>query len=172
MRWGVLVGLVLILTGIVGLVASDSEAGPAFWRGPGAAEGLGAWGWMGWGHMPGHMGGGMPGHMPGWTQGGPAGNAPAAVASAPTLEVSALDFGFRPAQVRIRAGQTVNIALANRGAVLHDLTIPGLRFHLVAQAAQRVAGSLTATRPGTYEVYCSVPGHREAGMIARLVVTP
>jgi len=63
-------------------------------------------------------------------------------------------------------------ALTNRGAILHDVTIPALGFQLVAQPGQRAVGALTPTTPGTYEFYCSVPGHREAGMIGRLVVTP
>lgn len=102
----------------------------------------------------------------------PSGSAPAPVASAPTIEIAALDFGLRPAQLRIKAGQTVNVALANRGAILHDVTIPALQFRIVAQPGQRAVGSLTAARPGTYEFCCGVPGHREAGMVGRLVVVP
>jgi uncharacterized cupredoxin-like copper-binding protein len=114
----------------------------------------------------------MGGRMGGVWQPAPSGTAPAAVAAAPTVEVAGLDFGFRPGQLRVRAGQTVNLALANRGAILHDVTIPVLGFQLVAQPGQRAVGALTPTTPGTYEFYCSVPGHREAGMIGRLVVTP
>lgn len=58
-----------------------------------------------------------------------------------------LDFGFRPGQLRVRAGQTVNLALTNRGAILHDVTIPALGFQLVAQPGQRAVGALTPTTP-------------------------
>lgn len=105
-------------------------------------------------------------------QSGPSGAAPAPLAGAPTIELTGLDFRFEPAQLRIKAGQSVNIALANRGAIIHDITIPALQLQLVAQPGQRAVGSLTAARPGTYEFYCSVPGHREAGMVGRLVVVP
>jgi nitrite reductase (NO-forming) len=86
--------------------------------------------------------------------------------------VTGLDFRFQPAEIRIKAGQNVNIALANRGAIIHDITIPALQVSLVAQPGQRVTAGLAAARPGTYEFYCSVPGHREAGMVGRLVVVP
>ena len=164
----VLAGLLLAIVGIAGLTVVGGEGfaspgtglAPTFQGGP--------WGWMmGWGHM-----GRMGGHMGGSWQPAPSGTAPAAVAAAPTVEVAGLDFGLRPGQLRVRAGQTVNLALTNRGAILHDVTIPALGFQLVAQPGQRAVGALTPTTPGTYEFYCSVPGHREAGMIGRLVVTP
>ncbi len=94
------------------------------------------------------------------------------VAGASTVAVDAAEFVFRPAEVRVPSGQGVNIILANRGAVVHDLTIPALGFHLSVQPQRLREGSLSATGPGTYEFYCSVPGHREAGMAGRIVVTP
>ncbi|MCH7860368.1 MAG: multicopper oxidase domain-containing protein, partial [Proteobacteria bacterium] len=29
----------------------------------------------------------------------------------------------------------------------------------------------TATEPGEYEFFCTIPGHKEAGMVGRLIVT-
>lgn len=40
-----------------------------------------------------------------------------------------------------------------------------------AEAGQTTSAAFTIGAPGTYEVYCSVPGHREAGMTATLTVT-
>lgn len=125
----------------------------------------------GWG-MPGHMSQGMGSPMGWWGQSAATGSAPAAVANAPTFEIIASDFGFRPAQVRVRTGQTVNIALVNRGAIFHDITAPALQLQVAAQPGQRGVAGVPAARPGTYEFYCSVPGHREAGMVGRLVVGP
>ncbi len=105
--------------------------------------------------------------------GRPNASVPAAAPPAPgaaTITVESADFSFRPVEVRIAAGRSVNVTLANRGMILHDLTIPALRFQLVAQPGQRAAGSVAAQARGTYELYCSVPGHREAGMVGRLVV--
>lgn len=173
MRKDLFLGLLLIAVGIAGLSlsqattpdGSEGDAGDRGWRVP--------WGsMMGWGHMRRFMGGRMGGHMGGPWQPAPRGEAPAAVAAAPVVEVSGLDFAFRPAQLRARVGQPMNLALTNRGAVVHDVTIPALSFQLVAQPGQRAVGGLTVTTPGTYEFYCSVPGHRQAGMIGQLAVTP
>lgn len=45
-------------------------------------------------------------------------------------------------------------------------------LHIVhADAGQTTSAAFTMAQPGNYEVYCSVPGHREAGMTATLTVT-
>jgi uncharacterized cupredoxin-like copper-binding protein len=36
----------------------------------------------------------------------------------------------------------------------------------------RSAISFIPTKPGTYDIYCGVPGHLEAGMVSTLVVDP
>lgn len=168
----VLAGVLMIIVGAVGLTVFGGRSTAAPWQGSGITLRRDFWGWMhGWGSMPGHMGG-MGNHMGRWAQGAAPGVAPAPVAGAPTIEVAALDFRFQPSELRVKSGQNVNIALANRGAIIHDITIPALRFSLVAQPGQRVIAGLAAARPGTYEFYCSVPGHREAGQVGRLIVTP
>ena len=43
-------------------------------------------------------------------------------------------------------------------------------LHVHGLPGQSHAISFTPTTPGTYTVYCTVPGHREAGMTATVVV--
>jgi len=72
--------------------------------------------------------------------------------------------------VRVPAGGTVNLVLENQGSLPHDITIPALGFSLPAAPGATASAALSATRPGTYEFFCSVPGHREAGMTGVLAV--
>jgi uncharacterized cupredoxin-like copper-binding protein len=168
----VLAGILLIVVGTVGLTILGSRGTAAPWQGAGITSQRDFWGWMhGWASMPGHMRG-MGNHVGRWGRSAPTGAVPAPLAGAATIEVVALDFRFQPSELRIKSGQNVNIALANRGAIIHDITIPALRFSLVAQPGQRVIAGLATARPGTYEFYCSVPGHRGAGQVGRLIVTP
>ncbi len=155
----VVAGAVLILVAILAM-GTGGWGMPGPWAGPDGPSGPG--GWHRW--MP-HMG-------RGWNRSGGTGTAQPPVAGAPSVAVNLVDFGIRPVEIRVKAGQPLNLDLVNRGAILHDLTIPALSFQAVVQPGQRTTAALTARTPGTYEFYCSVPGHREAGMTGRLVVAP
>lgn len=96
---------------------------------------------------------------------------PSRIEGAAEKVVTASAFRFEPAQLSVRAGQPINIALTSTD-ILHDFTVEGQDFHLAADAGQTTAGGLTIDRPGIYTVYCSVTGHREAGMELVLTVEP
>lgn len=82
--------------------------------------------------------------------------------TAPRLEVRASEMSFDPAAVAVAAGE-VEVVLHNEGQMLHDLRIGEEPFIVEAGAGQSATGSVTLD-PGRYEIYCSLPGHRDAGM--------
>lgn len=84
-------------------------------------------------------------------------------ADAPTVRVAAGALTFDPGDLELRAGEPVNLALSSSDT-LHDLTIDEIGFHVAADAGQTATGAVTFERAGTYVAYCSVPGHRDAGM--------
>ena len=92
------------------------------------------------------------------------------VPGAPTIEVEATGFAFQPERLTIDAGETLNLTLVNRGRLFHDLTIPELGIHLVAAPGETTATGLEVTAAGEYHSLCTVPGHAQAGMSARMVV--
>jgi uncharacterized cupredoxin-like copper-binding protein len=94
---------------------------------------------------------------------------PPAVEGAPQTAVTAKAFAYEPATLTLKPGQPLNIALTSTD-MLHDFTIDGQDFHLSADPDKTTTGALTIAQPGTYIVYCTVPGHREAGMEATLTV--
>jgi plastocyanin len=67
---------------------------------------------------------------------------------------------------------TVTISFANASPVPHNLTLAqGTRVLGATPTFQGGAKTLTLKlAPGTYAFYCSVPGHRQAGMEGRLDV--
>ena len=70
----------------------------------------------------------------------------------------------------ISSGPT-RFTMHNSGAVLHNLVLEGGPTSpdlATGESATMDVGNLT---PGTYTIFCSIAGHREAGMEARLVVT-
>ena len=150
-------GLVLVVVGAVGLV-SVSAIGAAV---PGS--GNPAPNWMGSGGMS-----SMHAWMHGYGSGGTV--APSPSPGAEEVTVVGRDFSLSPSEVRVPAGGTVNLVLENQGSLPHDITIPALGFSLPAAPGATASAALSATRPGTYEFFCSVPGHREAGMTGVLGV--
>ena len=85
------------------------------------------------------------------------------------IEVSATSFEFTPSDISVEAGEDVAIELTSDDT-LHDFTIDDLDAHVAADAGETETGGFRADEPGEYTYYCSVDGHREAGMEGTLVV--
>lgn len=77
-------------------------------------------------------------------------------------------FEFEPADATVEAGE-VTIEMTNEDEQRHTFVIDDPSFKLNAQAGQSDSGSVTL-EAGTYDFYCDVPGHREAGMEGTLEV--
>jgi uncharacterized cupredoxin-like copper-binding protein len=92
-----------------------------------------------------------------------------------TLAVSANPEGqlkFMPSSLSAKAGN-VTIAFANPAPVEHNLTVASPSGSVLGATPTFHGGSKTLTvklAPGSYKFYCSVPGHRQAGMEGTLSV--
>lgn len=84
--------------------------------------------------------------------------------------VTSSGLNFNPAEIRVSKGDKVKITYNNtRGT--HDLVID--EFNVKTDrinAGQSDTIEFVADQTGTFEYYCSVPGHREAGMVGKLIV--
>jgi nitrite reductase (NO-forming) len=78
--------------------------------------------------------------------------------------------GFVPSELEAHEGD-IALTLNNLDAFPHDFTIDELGVKFTLEAGATVTESFAAT-PGVYEFYCSVPGHKEAGMVGTLTVLP
>jgi apolipoprotein N-acyltransferase len=87
------------------------------------------------------------------------------------VPITAEGATFSPDRIEVTAGEPVNLALTATDT-FHDLNIDTSGLHLGAHADQTARGGLLLTEPGTYLAYCSVPGHREAGMELRITAHP
>lgn len=112
-----------------------------------------------------------------------ASNAPAATpttasaatsASAPaadTVAVVAKDIKLDKSSYEATAGD-VTITYENEGAIEHTLLIDGVSgFELDVKAHGDTDKGTVTLKPGTYTLYCGMPGHRAAGMHATLTVS-
>lgn len=78
---------------------------------------------------------------------------------------------FTTKDLSAKAG-TVTVSFANASPLPHNLTIAqGTKVLGATPTFQGPAKTLTLKlAPGTYTFYCSVPGHRQAGMEGKLIV--
>ena len=121
---------------------------------------------------------------------------PAAHAAAPTQQQITLqggEFSLTPSAVQMTVGMPVQLTIVNVGKLDHDMksTLPlsGLTYVQAdnppdEQQANADSGALdvdynkgdtstvtfTPTQAGTYDFWCDVPGHREAGMAGAFTV--
>lgn len=91
------------------------------------------------------------------------------VDGAPDTEIVADALSFEPARLELAAGEPFNLTLASQDT-FHDLVIDDVDLHLSAERDETTTGGLDGLEPGTYLAYCSVPGHRDAGMELEVVV--
>lgn len=92
------------------------------------------------------------------------------VADAREITVIGTDFKFDPSSIELSAGEKVKMLFKNDGAAPHNLVIDGLSLQTATIASgDTTTLEFTAPTTGTYTTYCSVAGHREAGMEGSLV---
>lgn len=99
---------------------------------------------------------------------------------------------FTPAQVEVRAGETIRFLVVNKGKLPHEMVIgsmkeldehaemmrkmPDMKHTEPNQVnlapGKRGAIVWTFDKPGTFAFACLIPGHKEAGMVGQLSVQP
>lgn len=98
----------------------------------------------------------------------------AGLATGDVVAVSLQEWGLVPAELTLAAGSYTFVD-TNDGTIAHGLALEGGGLSAATPDASYAPGaSETFTLdlvPGTYEIFCPVPGHKQAGMVATLTVT-
>lgn len=74
----------------------------------------------------------------------------------------------------VKQGDTVHITFINGDGMPHDLAIPdlGVRTSVMTSKDQATRVTFGAVENGTYTYYCTIAGHRQAGMEGNLIIEP
>ncbi|MFC8419813.1 multicopper oxidase domain-containing protein [Streptomyces sp. NPDC057236] len=99
-----------------------------------------------------------------------AGTVGAGAGAARTVAVTLADMRIRPARIEVAAGTSVRLEVTNTDAQRHDLKVEdGPATPMLAKGDTRTLdlGRVTESR----EAWCTLPGHRAAGMTMDIVVT-
>ena len=72
----------------------------------------------------------------------------------------------------VKKGDKVTIQIANEDGVEHQFEIAdlGVKSQSVIQKGDTKSVTFTADKAGTYQYACNIPGHKEAGMLGKLIV--
>jgi uncharacterized cupredoxin-like copper-binding protein len=105
------------------------------------------------------------------------------------IDLAAEKVKFVPDTLTIPAGKAVMIRFENRdGGTEHDFVIEGLDAEIISEemtgvhesgnmvALHTVSGETAsivfrATQKGTFDIYCTITGHRRAGMEGKVTVS-
>ncbi|OGE70918.1 hypothetical protein A2617_02175 [Candidatus Daviesbacteria bacterium RIFOXYD1_FULL_41_10] len=91
-------------------------------------------------------------------------------APAETFTIAGTPFKFEPNEIKVKKGDRVRITFTNNQG-FHDLTIPELNIKTKQlQVGQSDTVEFTADKAGTFEFFCSVPTHKDKGMVGKLIV--
>lgn len=118
--------------------------------------------------------------------------APKASSQAETVNVEASAMAFSVKEIKVKKGTPVTLVLNNKADVLHDFSIDKLpatvgeahgasheghgsqagttAVHVAADPGKSGSVQFTPTEPGIYTYYCTVEGHKDSGMVGKLIV--
>lgn len=87
------------------------------------------------------------------------------------VEIVATEFRFSPVEIRGVKGGEIEIVFKNNGEMSHDLVFEEAGFKTkLLSPGQTETIKVKFNEIGFYTFYCSVPGHKEAGMEGVLIV--
>jgi nitrite reductase (NO-forming) len=88
---------------------------------------------------------------------------PAAGQDGEPFIIDAFDLGFDPSEITVPAAGRYRYAIENSGALVHDLTFPD-GTSTPAEPGEQSEPVEVDVPEGGLAYWCSIPGHREAGM--------
>ncbi|HWI62799.1 MAG TPA: cupredoxin domain-containing protein [Symbiobacteriaceae bacterium] len=111
-------------------------------------------------------------------------------APAETVTVKAENTSFATKEITVEKGKTYQLVLDNKDVQLHDFSIDKISakveghqeahghdttnknpdLHVQADAGKSGTLTFTPSQQGTFTFYCTVPGHKDAGMQGKLIV--
>jgi plastocyanin len=105
----------------------------------------------------------------------PATQAPAQETPSREVTVVGTEFAYEPKVLYLKPGETVKVTFVNNGKYPHNLVSPDLGINSGAPAPAGKSSTFlltipAGTNPGNYSFWCSVPTHKDRGMVGTITV--
>ncbi|HEX2574820.1 MAG TPA: multicopper oxidase domain-containing protein [Aquihabitans sp.] len=86
------------------------------------------------------------------------------------VAIALTEFALAPATVTVPKGGSIDVS--NNGTMVHNVAV----LDTAVKSKDLAAGEsaildVSALAPGEYEIFCSIPGHKDSGMTGKLIVT-
>jgi nitrite reductase (NO-forming) len=94
----------------------------------------------------------------------------AGAAGTQTVEVELGEFYVEPASIEVPAGTELRLTITNAGEMAHDLKLEGETGSELVQPGETATADLGVIEASA-QAWCTVPGHKEAGMVLDITVT-
>ena len=92
--------------------------------------------------------------------------------AASSVDIEAGDIYYEPTEFEIAPGGTIK--MHNAGQLEHDFAVDEWGGEVISVLGSGEEGEYTVpedAKPGdSFEFYCTIPGHKEAGMVGKLIV--
>lgn len=85
------------------------------------------------------------------------------------VTIDAYSMGFDPNTLIVKKGEQVVIELTNKD-VTHAFDIAEFNVHKIINGGKTTTIKFTPDKLGEFKLYCSIPGHEEAGMKGKIIV--
>jgi len=86
------------------------------------------------------------------------------------IDIRAFNFGFEPNEITVNEGEKIRLVVENTQNIRHTFTLPEFGIDEKLGSSQTVTIDFIADKSGTFEFFCTVLGHRPAGMEGSLEV--
>ncbi|MFC4769898.1 cupredoxin domain-containing protein [Effusibacillus consociatus] len=87
------------------------------------------------------------------------------------VEIRLKEWEISPRDITVDKGETVHLSIVNQGGYPHDFVIRGLNLKTSTLApGQKETLTFVAEQSMILETSCTLAGHKEAGMVAKLSI--
>lgn len=104
------------------------------------------------------------------TSGGNSGDGSSTSAAAAPVAVALSEFQISPSTITVPKGGSLDVT--NNGSMVHNLAVTG-QSPALADLQPGANGKLdvSSLAVGEYEIFCAIPGHKDSGMVAKLIIS-
>ncbi len=88
------------------------------------------------------------------------------------IVVQGSEYSFSPSEIKASPGEKIRLTFKNIGKLPHTYTVSELNLNTgtVSPGQSKSVDFTAPSSSATFQSFCAVPGHKESGMVGKLVV--